>query len=171
MTRRRAGDAATMTAPAGIEIRPASRQDLPALGALRAQVHALHARLLPDFFQPEDDRRAMILERDAWAEILVACAGVEVRGYIVVKIVDTPWDPAMTPRRRAHVEVLVVDEAHRREGIGARLMNEAARWARGRGASEVVLTVWTDNHEAEGFYRSLGYEPIARVLRRSTDGS
>ena len=76
----------------------------------------------------------------------------------------------MTPRRRAHVEIIVVDEAHRREGIGASLMNEASRWARGRGAVEVVLTVWTDNREAERFYASLGYEPIARVLRRSTEG-
>jgi len=84
--------------------------------------------------------------------------------------VDTPWDPSMTPRRRAHVEIIVVDEAHRRAGIGARLMTEASRWARGRGAVEVVLTVWTDNREAERFYETLGYEPIARVLRRSTDG-
>lgn len=156
--------------PAQIQVRPATRHDVPALRRLRSQVHALHARLLPDFFRLDDDGHALVLERDPWAEILVACADEQIRGYIVVKVVDTPWDPSMTPRRRAHVEIIVVDEGHRREGIGGRLMTEASRWARGRGAVEVVLTVWTDNREAERFYESLGYEPIARVLRRSTEG-
>lgn len=156
--------------PADVQLRPATRHDVPALRRLRGQVHALHARLLPDFFRLDADGEALVLERDPWSEILVACAGEEIRGYIVVKVVDTPWDPSMTPRRRAHVEIIVVDEAHRREGIGARLMTEASRWARGRGALEVVLTVWTDNREAERFYETLGYEPIARVLRRSTEG-
>ncbi len=163
-----------IAAPSEIHIRPATRLDVPELRGLRAQVHALHARLLPDFFRLEDNGGALVLERDPWAEILVACAGdkadAQVRGYIVMRVVDTPWDPSMTPRRRAQVEILVVDESHRREGIGARLMTEASRWARGRGAVEVVLTVWTDNREAERFYESLGYEPIARVLRRSTEG-
>jgi len=164
----------SVTASSAIEIRPATRLDVPVLRRLRAQVQALHARLLPDFFRLEDGGGALVLERDPWAAILVACAGdasaEQIRGYIVVRVVDTPWDPSMTPRRRAHVEIIVVDEAHRREGIGASLMNEASRWARGRGAVEVVLTVWTDNREAERFYASLGYEPIARVLRRSTEG-
>ncbi|HEY4186365.1 MAG TPA: GNAT family N-acetyltransferase [Polyangia bacterium] len=159
-----------MSAAAAVRVRPASRADVPALRRLRAQVNALHARLLPDFFRLEEDVPGMVVERDPYAEILVAEAEQEIRGYIVVNVVDTPSDPAMTKRRRAHVEVIVVDEAYRRCGIGARLMRDAATWAGGRGAVETVLTVWTDNREAEGFYRALGYEPIARVLRRSIDG-
>ena len=159
-----------MTAASDVRVRPGRRADVPSLRRLRAQVHALHARLQPDFFRLEADGQAMVLERDPYGEILVAEVDGGIGGYIVVKVVDTPWDAGMTPRRRAHVETIVVDEAQRRRGIGRRLMTEAAAWARGKGAVEVVLTVWTDNHEAEGFYEALGYEPIARVLRRSTDG-
>jgi ribosomal protein S18 acetylase RimI-like enzyme len=159
-----------MSSSVEVRVRPATRVDVPALRRLRGQVHALHARLLPDFFRLETEGQALVLERDPYAEILLAEAADGIRGYIVVTVVDTPWDPSMTPRRRAHVEIIVVDEGHRRGGIGSRLMKEAGVWARGRGAVEIVLTVWTDNVEAEGFYRSLGYEPIARVLRRSTDG-
>jgi len=32
-----------------------------------------------------------------------------------------------------------------------------------------VLTVWADNRAAAALYRGLGYEPIARVLRRKID--
>jgi ribosomal protein S18 acetylase RimI-like enzyme len=159
-----------MSLAVDVRIRPAVRGDVPVLRRLRAQVSALHARLLPDFFRLEEDGQGLVLERDPYAELLVAEDAEGIRGYIVVKVVDTPWDPAMTVRRRAHVEIIVVDEAHRRGGIGSRLMKEAGTWARGRGAVEVVLTVWTDNRDAEGFYRALGYEPIARVLRRSIDG-
>lgn len=165
------GRGAALTGAGEVRVRPATRHDVPSLRRLRAQVHALHARLLPDFFRLEADGQAMVLERDPHAELFVAEVAAQIWGYIVVRVVDTPLDPAMTPRRRAHVEIIVVDESHRRQGIGGRLMKEAALWAHGRGAVEVVLTVWTDNREAEGFYQSLGYEPIARVLRRSTDGS
>src|SRR3954471_22378898 len=96
--------------PAEVQVRPATRHDVPALRRLRAQVHALHARLLPDFFRLDDDGQALVLERDPWSEILVAGAAEQILGYIVVKVVDTPWDPSMTPRRRAHVEIIVVDE-------------------------------------------------------------
>ena len=67
-------------------------------------------------------------------------------------------------RRRAHVEALVVDERHRRAGIGTALMNAATDWARARGAVEIVLTVWAGNAAAEAFYGRLGYRIISRAL-------
>jgi ribosomal protein S18 acetylase RimI-like enzyme len=94
-------------------------------------------------------------------------AGATVIGVVLVRIFDTPDDPAMAQRRRGHVEALVVDEHHRRAGIGTALMDAAAAWARARGARELVLTVWDGNTAAEGFYRRLGYAVISRVMRRS----
>jgi ribosomal protein S18 acetylase RimI-like enzyme len=91
--------------------------------------------------------------------------GSAVVGYVSVKIVDTPRDPAMTPRRRAHVETVVVGKAHRARGTGTALMRAAAAWAAARDAAELVLTVWSDNRAAEALYQRLGYQPIARILR------
>ena len=101
------------------------------------------------------------------ASVLVAEGRAGVVGYVEVKVVETPVNAAMTPRRRAHVETIIVDEAHRAAGIGTTLMRAAADWARLRQATELVLTVWSDNHAADALYRRLGYEPIARVLHRA----
>lgn len=85
---------------------------------------------------------------------------------MLVRIYDTPADPLMVRRRRAHVEALVVDRHHRRAGIGTALMSAASTWARDRGAAEVVLTVWAGNAAAEAFYERLGYGVVSRALAK-----
>ena len=87
-----------------------------------------------------------------------------VSGFLSLRIYETPADPTMVPRRRAHLETLVVAAAHRRPGIGRRLMAEATAWARGQGAVEMVLTVWAGNAAADAFYERLGYRVLSRVL-------
>ena len=86
---------------------------------------------------------------------------------LVARIYDTPDNPAMVPRRRLHVETLVVASKQRRHGIGRRLMAEAVAWGRGHGAVEMVLTTWVGNSEAEAFYERLGYRELSRVLTRA----
>jgi ribosomal protein S18 acetylase RimI-like enzyme len=71
----------------------------------------------------------------------------------------------MVPRRRAHIEDLVVAGGMRRRGVGRRLMRAAAAWARTRGAGQLVLTVWAGNRDAARFYRALGYSELSRVLK------
>ena len=92
-----------------------------------------------------------------------ASAGEPV-GALAVRIYDTPPDPAMVPRRRGHVETLVVAPEQRRRGIGRALMQEAAAWARRQGAVELVLTVWAGNQAAELFYQRLGYHTLSLVM-------
>jgi len=136
---------------------------------LRGQVDREHARLMPDYFRAPPEGEVPV--RDSWSEILVAEGGDGVCGFVVVRVVETPRDETMTPRRRAHVEMIGVSPKARRRGIGRLLMKEAERWAAGRGCAEVVLTVWSENRAAEMLYAALGYEPIARVLRKSTGTS
>ena len=159
-----------MTRAAGqeVRIRLAETRDEPALARLRTEAERTHAKLLPDYFRVASTPAGPVAAgpAPAGAVVLVATAADDVRGYVALRVVDTPRDPAMTPRRRAHVETVVVDEKHRRRGIGSALMRAAAEWAERRGAAEVVLTVWSDNGAAETLYRRLGYEPIARVLRQ-----
>jgi ribosomal protein S18 acetylase RimI-like enzyme len=98
------------------------------------------------------------------AEVGGRAADAALAGAVLVRIYDTPDDPSMVARRRAHVEALVVDERHRRMGIGTALMNAATTWARERGAVEIMLTVWAGNADAEAFYERLGYLVISRAL-------
>jgi ribosomal protein S18 acetylase RimI-like enzyme len=138
---------------------------------LRQQAERTHARLMPDYFReaPADAPGIWEPGQGPWSAVLVAEATVAPRavlGFAAVKAVVTPRDPAMVPRRRAYLEVIVVDEAHRGTGIGTALMRAATRWARERDAEEMVLTVWSDNAAADALYDALGYQPIARILRR-----
>ena len=150
-------------------VRAYRASDRDAVKELRGEVDRAHARLMPDYFRlpPEGE----VPRKDPWSEILVAEGGEGVCGFVVVRVVDTPREATMTPRRRAHVEMIGVGERARRRGIGRLLMKEAERWAAERGCAEVVLTVWSDNRAAEALYGALGYEPIARVLRKSTGTS
>ena len=88
-------------------------------------------------------------------------------GAVMVRVYDTPPDPSMVPRRRAHVEALVVDRAHRRAGVGTALMAAATAWARSRGTSEILLTVWAGNAAGEAFYERLGYRVVSRALGKA----
>ena len=154
-----------------VAIRPATDADGARLADLRRQADRAHAALMPDFFRsPSRERVAPQPEvRGPHSIVLVALDGAAgVVGYVAARIVDTPDGGAgLTPCRRAHVDIVVVDEAHRRRGIGTALMRATADWARGRAAVEVVLTVWSDNRAAEAMYRGLDFQTIARVLRRT----
>jgi ribosomal protein S18 acetylase RimI-like enzyme len=157
---------------APVRIRVARLGDGETLAALRRQAEQVHARLLPDYFRVSPAKDAAGSPADPSSVILVAeglDAGSPVLGYVSVKVVETPNDPAVTPQRRAHVDVIVVAEVHRGLGIGTALMRAAASWAQGRDAAELVLTVWSENRAAQALYRRLGYRPIARILRRTLD--
>ena len=108
---------------------------------------------------------------DSTALALVAVDEARARrrrsGSWSLRLYDTPADPTMVPRRRGHVETLVVSARQRRRGVGRRLMAAAADWARGRGAAEMVLTTWVGNGEADAFYERLGYRVLSRVLQRA----
>jgi ribosomal protein S18 acetylase RimI-like enzyme len=166
--------------------RPATFADLEALLLLYRENDALHAALQPGFFRaaggPARSERALrqaLSRRDE--ALFVACAdaglGSEsgprppagwppggVCGLIHLSVYDTPVAPSLVPARRAHVADLIVAAWARRRGHGRRLMERATAWARERGATQVLLTVWTGNEGAAAFYRGLGYQAVNQVL-------
>ena len=77
-----------------------------------------------------------------------------------LRLYDTPPDPTMVPRRRGHVETLIVNARQRRRGSAAVFWPRPADWARARGATEMVLTTWVGNNEADAFYQRLGYRVL-----------
>jgi ribosomal protein S18 acetylase RimI-like enzyme len=148
-----------------------------ALQDLWRQSDELHAALAPGYFRARGAAVAapgheagdphaitMVAEGDGGARS--RSEGTPLTGAVMVRIYDTPADPTMVPRRRAHVEALVVDRDHRRAGVGTALMSAVAAWARERGAVEMVLTVWAGNTAAEAFYQRLGYGLVSRALAK-----
>ncbi len=153
------------------QIRRARYEDWSSISLLLREVDDLHAALAPQYFRAatraESEWRRVLA--DPTAAVLVAATGPSAAlplGFLTIRVYDTPADPAMVPRRRGHVETLVVDAGHRLCGIGRLLLAGATDWARGQGAVELVLTTWSGNAAADAFYERLGYQVLSRVLHR-----
>jgi ribosomal protein S18 acetylase RimI-like enzyme len=56
------------------------------------------------------------------------------------------------------VEDVVVDAAHRRQGIGKALMQHAEEFAKERNCSYIMLVTDTHRTASQAFYNSLGYK-------------
>ena len=119
-------------------------------------IRLFRARDLPEIMETE--RRAfpksaypaaLILEyaRKFPEGFLVLQAGEEVAGYLIYDAAD------------GHIFSMAVKPAHRREGIGSRLLTHARNRAQGR----LWLEVRSKNRSALRFYESLGMKVRGRV--------
>lgn len=62
------------------------------------------------------------------------------------------------------LDQLYVLKGHHGTGIAQALMDWALEEARGRGAQELYLTVYIDNHRARAFYDRYGFEAVGRYV-------
>jgi GNAT superfamily N-acetyltransferase len=140
---------------------------------------AYYATLNRDLFQvPEADGLAQRLEE--WllsiasedAHTLVAEKDAQVVGFITA-VVERPVENAAGQllrdlgRVRVVIHALVVQEAHRRQGIGTRLMEAAEEWARGRGAVVALLDTYIGSPLSVPYYEQrMGYSRRALRFRK-----
>jgi ribosomal protein S18 acetylase RimI-like enzyme len=153
-----------------VAVRRARHEDWPAVEALLREIDRQHAALAPGYFRvatrDASEWRRLLGDTTALALVAVGERGTPC-GFLLLRIFDTPADPTMVPRRRGHLETLVVAGALRRLGIGRQLLAEGTAWARGQGAVEMILTTWAGNTEADAFYQRTGYQVLSRVLHLS----
>jgi ribosomal protein S18 acetylase RimI-like enzyme len=154
-----------------VEIRPATRADLPALARLGAKLaREHHAMDPPRFFLPEEpieDGYAWWLGKELAnprAVVLAATSGRAVIGYAYGRIEPRDWN---TLRDRCGVGVdLWVEPAARGAGIGGRLVEALADALAGRGAARVVIDVAARNPEAARLFERMGFRPTMTEMTR-----
>jgi [ribosomal protein S18]-alanine N-acetyltransferase len=78
----------------------------------------------------------------------VACDRGRIAGFAVMEFGD----------ERAHLVLLAVRPAHRRAGIGRRLMEWLVESARTAGIASLHLELRSSNDAARGFYRAMGFD-------------
>ncbi len=157
-----------------LRVRLAQSTDYHAACRLWAEADALHARERPDRFRPTDQpaRSRRLFDAhlaDTDQALFVAEVDGNVVGLVRVQALERPEVPdvpALTPRRYAMVQELVVAQTHQRRGIATRLMTEAHRWARHRGLTQIELSVYEFNQPALRLYSKLGYTTDSRRLSR-----
>jgi ribosomal protein S18 acetylase RimI-like enzyme len=146
----------------GVGIRPAAFPDLEAIGRLGALLVRTHhdfdaRRFIPATPQTEkgyseflgsqlDEPKAVVLAAERDGEVVgYAYAGLEGRDYMSLR------GPA------GAIYDIVVDPAHRGQGIGGMLLNATLRALEARGASQFVLSTAEQNTAAQRLFARSGF--------------
>ena len=147
-----------------IAYRPATLDDAPAIDALFRQGfidtfgHLYDPKDLAAFFAgfSQEAWRSEIADPD-FAFRLAEDDGV-LAGYAKIASVALPVEPAGPA---AELRQLYVLKQWHGSGVARVLMDWVLAEARGRGAEELYLSVFTENHRAKSFYARYGLEPFA----------
>jgi GNAT superfamily N-acetyltransferase len=133
-------------------IRPAAPRDLVGLRALEVRAgqrfRAVGMDLVAADVPPPVEHLAAY-QRDGRMWVATDAADRPV-AYCLVDVLDGA----------AHLEQLSVDPGHARQGIGRRLIDVAAEWARDAGSPELTLRTFRDVPWNAPYYRRLGFVVI-----------
>ena len=138
-----------------LHIRQAMQDDLPQVLALYAQPGMDDGKVLS---LPEAVAIFEQFQRYPNYRLFVACEGSEqgpVLGTYVLLIMHMLAHRG-TPA--AVVEDVVVDQAHRSQGVGALMMDHAKALAQEAGCYKLALSSNQKRERAHAFYESLGFE-------------
>ncbi|WP_424936269.1 MULTISPECIES: ribosomal protein S18-alanine N-acetyltransferase [Bacteria] len=107
---------------------------------------------------------------DAWSPQSMAAELAGTHGHYVVDdedgvLVGYAGLRAVRGSRDADIQTIAIEEAHRGEGRGRRMLRALLAVAVERGAREVFLDVRADNAPAIALYASEGFEEIGRRPR------
>jgi ribosomal protein S18 acetylase RimI-like enzyme len=156
-------------------IRPAAPADLPVLGRLGAHLVRVHHDFDPQRFiaaGPETEQLyAAFLGtqlRKPNIVLLVAEREGEVRGYTYAGVEGNDY---MALRGPAGVLYdIVVDPAHRAQGIGRMLLDATLAELQARGAPRCVLSTAERNESAQRLFARAGFRRTMIEMTRESDG-
>ena len=140
-------------------IRNAESRDIESLVRLLEQLFSIEK----DFeFNAEHHRRGLTLLLEGCGKhraVKVAVCRNEIVGMCTAQTRISTARGSIT----AVLEDLVVDAAHRRQGIGQSLLAEMVQWAQKRGIAHLQLLADKDNFPALAFYRHHEWQPTNLV--------
>ena len=163
-----------------LTIRPATDADLDRLAALYYEFHEFHVQRMPDRLQrlgglDHFGGRSMrkSLSRISAADdsaIFVADADGHIVGLAEVHLqADSVKNLAIVRYTYALLQILVVTEAARGQGVGGQLVAAAENWGREQGAHELRLEIWDFEQGPLHFYEKQGYDTLKRTLLKRLD--
>jgi ribosomal protein S18 acetylase RimI-like enzyme len=147
---------------ADVRIRPATKDDVPALGRLGASLMRLHyafdnQRFLAPGGNAEDGYGHFLGSqlRDAQTTIFVADRAGAVVGYVYAGLEPLSWQELRD--EAGFIHDIVVDDSHRGGGIASALIETASLWLKAKGAPRVVLWTAERNHVAQRLFEQAGF--------------
>jgi len=128
---------------------------------------------------PEDDReqhleqmRRFLAEPERFAQFIVRLEGLEAAGFAEASVRHDHVNGTHTTPV-AFLEGLYVAPSCRRRGVACRLVDAVARWAAGRGCTELGSDTDLDNAQSQAVHARLGFTETERVVffRRALGGA
>lgn len=147
--------------PMDTTIEFARNDDLPALCALLSELFTLETDFVADRDKQLRGLR-LLLETPASGRLFVVRTDTRIVGMAnaLITISTAQGSPVLL------LEDVIVDRRFRGMGLGRQLVEHVCAWARAEGMSRVTLLVDRDNLPAQAFYRNLGFEESAMLVRR-----
>jgi ribosomal protein S18 acetylase RimI-like enzyme len=156
-------------------IRPATRDDLSAIGRLGALLVRTHHDFDPKRFLPATPQTEQLYGSFLGAQleepdviILVAELDGEVLGYTYAGVEGYDYMALRGPAGALYD--IVVDPAHRRQGVGRLLLEATVVALEARGAPRVVLSTAEQNESAQRLFVRAGFRPTMIEMTRELTG-
>ncbi len=153
-----------------MDIRRAQERDIPKIGELLLQVHAIHSEKRPDIFRRGSrkytDKELALIITDNARPVYVAELDGEVRGYAFCVLEEIKDDKSLADRKSLYIDDICVDECHRGEHIGDALYRHVLAEAKRLGCYHITLNVWSLNPAALKFYEKMGLTPMKTTMEK-----
>lgn len=152
-------------------IRRAEVRDIPELGRLLLQVHAVHAQGRPDIFVPGERKytdaelETLLHDENKPVFIYTGCDDRAI-GYAFCQNRYTLGERDRQDRKTVYIDDLCVDESRRGGGIGKALYQTVLNYASENGFDSVELNVWCLNTGAMAFYEKLGMKKLKITMEQ-----
>ena len=149
-------------------IRQIRKNDYEAVDRLLLQLHEVDVKGRPELFVQTEhfmsrDNFESLVENGEILSILAEKRG-EAVGCCFVSMMERS---GMVKMKTAYIDLIVVDEKHRRKGIGKALFRTVQKRAQRMGAKRVDLMVWSHNETAVRAYQSYGMVPQRSIYEKA----
>ena len=149
-------------------IRNIRKSDYEAIDALLLQIHQVDVLGRPDMFSPIEQYMTRVsFESLVENKNMITILAQDRRKIIGCCFVSMLEHSGMKNVKTAYIDLLVVDEKYRRQGIGRMIFHEVQKRVQKVGVSRIDLMVWSHNPIAESAYRSYGMVPQRSVYEIS----
>ena len=156
-----------------MEIRLATKNEIPGMIDLLKQVGEVHHQIRPDLFRAgaQKYREADLEEvlKDKNRPIFGAIEEDKLLGYCFCMIEEVKDNPVLCDAKSLYIDDLCVDETCRGQGIATKLYAYVCDYARSIGCSSITLNVWCGNDNAMKFYESRGMKPRKIYMEASLE--
>lgn len=153
-----------------MEIRKATKEDLPGVHELLNQVLAIHAKIRPDIFIPNTrkytDEELLKIFENPKTPVFVAVEDGKVLGHSFTILKEPPFSNNMIYHKTLFIDDLCVDQNTRGKKVGQKLYDYVIQFAKDEGCYNVTLNVWEGNDSARGFYEAMGFGIQETVMEK-----